>query len=89
MHKLILNFKTCSLYDWECIMFGIAIFLIPFHTGHMALSISIFGSMGSKLSIFPVLIGLCLFFYQPWYSPLCLSLQSMQLSIDNLQRKLL
>ena len=29
------------------------------------------------------------FFYQPWYSPLCLSLQSMQLSIDNLQRKLL
>lgn len=74
MHKLILNFKTCSLYDWECIMFGIAIFLIPFHTGHMALSISIFGSMGSKLSIFPVLIGLCLFLYQcirtrEWHVP--------------------
>lgn len=74
MHKLILNFKTRSLYDWECIMFSIAVFLIPFHTGHMALSISIFGSMGSKLSIFPVLIGLCLFFYQcikkrEWYVP--------------------
>ena len=55
-------------------MFGIAIFLIPFHTGHMALSISIFGSMGSKLSIFPVLIGLCLFLYQcirtrEWHVP--------------------
>lgn len=55
-------------------MFGIAAFFIPFHTGHMALSISVFGSMGSKLSIFPVLIGLCLFLYQcvkkrEWYVP--------------------
>ncbi|AXB82361.1 hypothetical protein ACT01_08995 [Megasphaera hexanoica] len=74
MHKVIFNFKTRSLYDWEYIMFGIAVFLIPFHTGHMALSISLFGSMGSKLSIFPVLIGLCLFLYQcvkkrEWYVP--------------------
>lgn len=74
MYNLILNFKTLSLYDWECIMFSIAILLIPFHTGHMALSISIFGSMGSKLSIFPLMIGLCFFLYQcikkrEWYVP--------------------
>lgn len=74
MHRLILNIKKLSLYDWECVMFGIAILLIPFHTGHIALSISIFGSMGSKLSIFPIMIGLCLFLCQyikkrEWYVP--------------------
>lgn len=74
MHKIIHYLKWFSSYDWECIMFSIAILLIPFHTGHMALNISIFGSMGSKLSIFPVLIGLCLFLYQcirtrEWHVP--------------------
>ena len=55
-------------------MFGVAVFLIPFHIGHMALNISILGNMGSKLSVFPVLIGLCLFLYQcirtrEWHVP--------------------
>ncbi|MDY6362107.1 MAG: hypothetical protein SPL23_13185 [Lachnospiraceae bacterium] len=64
MHRLVLNLKNLSLYDWECVMYGIAIFLLPFHTGHMTLSVSAFGSMGNKLSIFPVFIGLCLFIYR-------------------------
>lgn len=55
-------------------MFGVAVFLIPFHIGHTALNISILGNMGSKLSVFPVLIGLCLFLYQcirtrEWHVP--------------------
>lgn len=56
--------RSSSAYDWECMMLGIATFLLPFHTGHIALGILTLGNMGSKLSIFPVLIGLGLFLYQ-------------------------
>lgn len=45
-------------------MLGIAALLIPFHAGHQALVVPFMGNMGSKLSIFPVLIGLCMFLYQ-------------------------
>lgn len=53
-----------SIYDWEYIMLGFAVFLIPFHTGHLALAVPLMGNMGSKLSIFPILIGLFFFLYQ-------------------------
>lgn len=56
--------RKSSIYDWECIMMGIAVFLIPFHTGHVSLSIPYAGNMGSKLSIYPIIIGLCLFLYR-------------------------
>lgn len=56
--------RALSIYDWECIMMGIAVFLIPFHAGHVSLSIPFAGIMGSKLSIYPIIIGLCLFLYR-------------------------
>lgn len=64
MNKLMIRIKKYSFYDWECIIFGIAVLLIPFHTGHQALNVPFMGNMGSKLSIFPVIIGVCLFLYQ-------------------------
>lgn len=64
MNKFLNYIRTLSVYNWECIMMGIAVFLIPFHTGHISLSVSFMGNMGSKLSIFPMTIGLGLFLYQ-------------------------
>lgn len=64
MSNFINNVKSMSIYDWEYIMLGFAVFLIPFHTGHLALAVPLMGNMGSKLSIFPILIGLFFFLYQ-------------------------
>lgn len=62
MYKLVTKFQNSSLYNWECIMLGIAVLLIPFHAGHQALVVPFMGNMGSKFSVYPVLIGLCIFF---------------------------
>lgn len=56
--------KNLPIYDWQCIMLGIAAFLLPFHSGHKFLTIPFTGTMGSKLSVFPLLIGFCFFIYQ-------------------------
>jgi hypothetical protein len=64
MHKIIHYLKWFSSYDWQCIVFGIAVFLFPFHKIHQFFSLSFMGNMGGKLSIYPVLIGLGLFLYQ-------------------------
>lgn len=64
MRKFIYYFNMISIYDWQCIMFGIAVFFLPFHTIHQSLSLFFVGSMGGKLSIYPVIFGLVLFVYQ-------------------------
>ena len=45
-------------------MLGLATFLLPFHIGHRFLAVPFIGTMGSKLSIYPILLGICLFIYQ-------------------------
>ena len=65
MHKIIHYLKFASVYDWQCLTLGMAVFLLPFHKIHQDLSLSFMGSMGGKLSIYPVLIGLGLFLYGP------------------------
>lgn len=64
MNNFVKMMKLISAFDWEYIMFGCSVFLIPFHTVHQILSISVMENMGNKLSIYPVLIGLCLFLYR-------------------------
>ena len=64
MHKIINYLKLASSYDWQCIAFGIAVFLVPFHKIHQFFSLSFMGSMGGKLSIYAVSIGLGFFLYQ-------------------------
>lgn len=74
MNNFVKMMKLISAFDWEYIMFGCSVFLIPFHTVHQILSISVMENMGNKLSIYPVLIGLCLFLYRglkkgEWHVP--------------------
>jgi hypothetical protein len=64
MHKFEMMIKSFSIFDWECIMLGLATFFIPFHNIHEFLNIRFMGEMGNKLSIYPILIGICLFLYQ-------------------------
>lgn len=64
MHKFEMMIKAFSIYDWECIMLSLATFFIPFHNTHEFLNIRFMGEMGNKLSIYPVLVGICLFLYQ-------------------------
>lgn len=64
MREFIHYLKIASIYDWQCITFCIAVLFLPFHTIHQSLSLSFIGSMGGKLSIYPVIIGLGLFVYQ-------------------------
>lgn len=45
-------------------MLMLAAFLIPFHKGHKFLTVPLTGMMGSKLSIYPILVGLCLYLYK-------------------------
>lgn len=64
MGKVIYYLKFNSIYDWQCISFGLAVLFLPFHVIQQSLSIPIMGDMGGKLSIYPIVIGLGLFVYQ-------------------------
>lgn len=41
----------------------LAVLFIPFHTIHKGVSLSLF-SMGGKLSVYPILVGLALYLYR-------------------------
>lgn len=59
MQKIVSGKKHILVYKWQCILFGIATFLVPFHVGHQSLNLPY---LGSKLSIYPIVIGLCFFY---------------------------
>jgi hypothetical protein len=55
--------KSISIYQIEYILLGIAAFLLPIHNVHTFMAIPFIGNMGSKLSVFPILLGLFLFVF--------------------------
>lgn len=62
--KGIARIQSMNLYDWQCIFFMVALFLLPVHVTHKALALSFLGSMGGKLSVYPIIIGVSLYIYQ-------------------------
>lgn len=55
--------KDTKLFKAEMICLFLAALFIPFHTIHKGVSLSLF-SMGRKLSVYPILVGLALYLYR-------------------------
>lgn len=58
-------FENESKVVWlQSMLFLLAVALIPFHEIHKFMRLSLFGSLGSKLSVYPVFAGLLLWGYR-------------------------
>lgn len=55
--------NNISLVKYELFCFMLAIVFIPFHVIHKSMTLPIF-DMGSKLSIYPIMLGMGCYFYQ-------------------------
>ena len=64
MNRIVIKLKQISIFDWECIMLCLAAFLVPFHNSHEFLNLRFMGDMGNKLSIYPIILGICFFLYR-------------------------